>query len=1123
MKAPPPSLFFRLLAGLGLFLIAQSPLMVSAGWTLVWQDEFTQANGSPPDPSKWGYDIGGWGWGNGEEQYYTDSTDNARIENNQLVIEMRDDTGTNGNPDDYFGNDYTSARLLTKGKFDQLYGKFEARIKVPEGGDGLWPAFWMLGADFPNTAWPFCGEIDIMEYVSRQPNEIFGTIHGPGYSGGSAYGQIVNIGEAVVNDYHIFAVEWEPDEIRWYFDGVLYHTANPADVAPNDWVFNESNPPQATDGFFMILNMAIGGNFGGAIDANNINFPTQMLVDYVRVYEQTVTNPQLVLTKTGTFNDESGDGFADPGETIDYTFTIENTGDVELTNVTVTDPLVTVSGGTAPSPNLLLNPGFEVTQAGSGLNLWDMVPSGGNVVVTDAYAYPNTGLKSLLIDSTGAGDWASPNASQSFTATAGEEFNFKGYMYSHTGVSGASFGLLKIEFRNSLGDLLDPGVSGVSIGSAAASPFFGAESNVFLNNASPAATWILTEVQAVAPPGTATVGFYLLNVNEPGATQLMYFDDIKATDVTAGTGPTLPVGATDSSTYTATYTITQADIDAGQFVNTATANSAEGASDDDTETTILPTVPPLQELTLTKTGTFNDESGDGFADPGETISYAFSIENTGSVPLTNIVVTDPLVTVLGTPTGPTNLLTNGSFNTAIGAEWTQNLSGGSAGNSSAYVRTGANSLVIDSTGAGDWASPNLSQTFPASPGQEFNLQGYMLAPAGSIPGTSFGLLKIEFTNALGEALDPASVSIGGSADAPFFGAESTPFLNSVSAIGDWIPTETQAVAPAGTVSVRFVALNVNQPGNPGPMYFDDIVATDVAAGGGQVDLLVGATDSTTYTGTYTITQADIDAGGVTNTATASSDEGVSDDDVEVTLLPQNFQFTISTTPVFNDESGDGFAEVGETVSYPFTVENTGNVTLNDFEIVMISLTGGPTTLDVGEVDTTTFEGTYSLTESDIQAGAVAGLTAIGYGSNVGTMEQPLPSVPLTEDPNGDFDGDGILNILERAFVLNMFSPDPIALPAVGTYDEDGQKYMTISYTRQNITVIGDSNGTFTSSDFIYTVEVSDDLTTWNSDIPELELVNEFDSGVSESAIVRSTDPMVPGTTKFMRLKVEPRP
>lgn len=277
MKTRPASpssrqALFSLLA----LLLLPLPGLLHAQYTLVWADEFDQPDGSAPDPANWNYDIGTGnnGWGNSEQQYYTDRTENARIEGGQLIIEAR--------REDFGGRLYTSARLKTQGKKEWTYGKIEARIKVPDGLSGLWPAFWTLGANFGEVGWPLCGEIDIMEYVSRNPNEIFGTIHGPLYSGGASISQTYTFPGPVSDDFHVFAVEWLPGMIRWYVDGVMYHSATPDTIGstragPKEWVFDDSP-------HFLILNIAIGGIFGGTIDPD-LQFPAQMQVDYVRVYE----------------------------------------------------------------------------------------------------------------------------------------------------------------------------------------------------------------------------------------------------------------------------------------------------------------------------------------------------------------------------------------------------------------------------------------------------------------------------------------------------------------------------------------------------------------------------------------------------------------------------------------------------------------------------------------------------------------------------------------------------------------------------------------------------------------------------------------------------------------------
>lgn len=278
------------------------------GWELVWADEFAQADGSRPDPAKWGYDTGGWGWGNNEWQYYTDRAENARIEGGQLVIEAREES--------HLGSNYTSARLLTKGKWAWTYGRIEARIKVPRG-QGIWPAFWMLGADFDTVGWPDCGEIDVMEHIGREPKNVYGTIHGPEYSGGNSVGGSRTFDADVGDDFHVFAVEWEENVIRWHVDGIHYFSATPASLEGETWVFDHPH--------FLLLNVAVGGNWPGYPDASTV-FPQQMLVDYVRVYARAATpgvnllgNPGFETGGLNPWIGYSAGGANDPGGFVEST------------------------------------------------------------------------------------------------------------------------------------------------------------------------------------------------------------------------------------------------------------------------------------------------------------------------------------------------------------------------------------------------------------------------------------------------------------------------------------------------------------------------------------------------------------------------------------------------------------------------------------------------------------------------------------------------------------------------------------------------------------------------------------------------------------------------------------
>ncbi|MFJ5543979.1 ricin-type beta-trefoil lectin domain protein [Micromonospora chalcea] len=257
-----------------LTVVPHSPAIAAPG-AVTWSDDFNGPAGAAPDASKWRYDIGGGGWGNNELQYYTNSTRNAALDGNgNLVITARRE-----NPSGYscwYGScQYTSARLLTNGTFAQAYGRFEARIKVPRG-QGLWPAFWMLGNDIGTNPWPSSGEIDIMENVGYAPSTVWGTLHGPGYSGGSGVGASTSLpgGQALADAFHTFAVDWAPDSITWYLDGVAYSRKTPADIGGNRWVFDHP--------FFMIMNVAVGGNWPGSPDGST-TFPQTMTIDYVRV------------------------------------------------------------------------------------------------------------------------------------------------------------------------------------------------------------------------------------------------------------------------------------------------------------------------------------------------------------------------------------------------------------------------------------------------------------------------------------------------------------------------------------------------------------------------------------------------------------------------------------------------------------------------------------------------------------------------------------------------------------------------------------------------------------------------------------------------------------------------
>jgi len=241
-----------------------------SGWTLVWSDEFDGPTGESPDPAKWGYNTGGSGWGNQELQYYTRDRANSALDGRgNLAITARAATP---NRSCWYGPcQYTSARLTTYHKFSQAYGRFEARLQLPEGR-GLWPAFWLLGEDIYTAGHPKSGEIDVMEYVGHEPHLVHSSLHGPNYDTLDTFS--LPHAASFANSFHIFAVNWRPNSITFSVDGHIYGQRERNDAA-DGWVFDHP--------FFIILNLAVGGKWPGP-PGDATRLPQQMLVDYVRVY-----------------------------------------------------------------------------------------------------------------------------------------------------------------------------------------------------------------------------------------------------------------------------------------------------------------------------------------------------------------------------------------------------------------------------------------------------------------------------------------------------------------------------------------------------------------------------------------------------------------------------------------------------------------------------------------------------------------------------------------------------------------------------------------------------------------------------------------------------------------------
>ncbi|MEO7310963.1 MAG: family 16 glycosylhydrolase [Chitinophagaceae bacterium] len=234
-------------------------ITVSVTASLVWSEEFDTPG--LPSTSKWGYDLGAGGWGNNELEYYTNRQENAIVSGGTLKI--------NAIKENYSGSTFTSARLLSKDKFSFKYGKIEIRAKLP-AGVGSWPAIWMLGSNISTTPWPGCGEIDIMEHLGRDLNKIYSTMHYPGHSGSGGVGGTTVISNATT-EFHKYGMEWSAASLKFYVDDVLFFTFANTPATP----FNQN--------FFIILNLAIGGDFGGPVDPAFTG--GTMEVDYIRVYQ----------------------------------------------------------------------------------------------------------------------------------------------------------------------------------------------------------------------------------------------------------------------------------------------------------------------------------------------------------------------------------------------------------------------------------------------------------------------------------------------------------------------------------------------------------------------------------------------------------------------------------------------------------------------------------------------------------------------------------------------------------------------------------------------------------------------------------------------------------------------
>ena len=273
VMTPPQSTVKRLQAGLVGISLAGAVGAADTNWKLVWADEF---EGAALDLSRWEWEVNARGGGNNELQYYTDRPENTQVSGGLLTLTARQErfTGPEGT------REYTSARIRTKGKGDWRYGRIEVRARMPVG-QGIWPAIWMMPTDDAYGGWAGSGEIDLMEYLGQKPAEVFGTLH---YGG--PWPRNVHTGKTYTlpsgtfaDDFHVFALEWQEGEIRWYVDGVHYQTQT-------EWRTEGAAYPAPFDQrFHLILNVAVGGNLPGSPDETT-RFPQSMVVDYVRVFER---------------------------------------------------------------------------------------------------------------------------------------------------------------------------------------------------------------------------------------------------------------------------------------------------------------------------------------------------------------------------------------------------------------------------------------------------------------------------------------------------------------------------------------------------------------------------------------------------------------------------------------------------------------------------------------------------------------------------------------------------------------------------------------------------------------------------------------------------------------------
>jgi len=702
-------------------------------------------------------------------------------------------------------------------------------------------------------------------------------------------------------------------------------------------------------------------DLNGQIDGDPTNDPTVTLIQ---------PQPVLELIKVGVL-DDGGNGRADPGDVINYRFTISNTGSVDISNITISDPILdTVNGGPIA---LLPAYGSDSTTFSGSLTLTSsIIASGGitNTATATGTAPDGSSVSDISDDPT---------------------------EMSNTDINGNGNG----DDPTFVPLMPQPAISLEKVGN-----------------------WIDADNNGTAEVGeTVSYSFGVRNSGNVNLTNVTITDPLVS--VSGGPIPTLAVGALDSTTFTAVYTLTSADIAAGAIINQATAtgndpsgNPVRDDSDDPTDATDIdpdgdgdpddPTVTPLvpqPRITLTKEATFNDEDGDGLTEVDETISYAFTVWNTGNIDLFNVTIDDPLITVSGGPisTLPIGTIDNTTFN-------------------------GLYTITERDIVAGEVINQATANGNSADDGSGTNVTDLSDDPSD---------LTNQDIDGDGDPDDPTVLPL-----------TMLPRMSLIKA-GTFNDEDGDGNAqPGETISYSFTVVNTGNVELTNITITDPIVSV---SGGPLASLGIGASDSTTFSAVYKLTSADIAAKEVINQAIATGDDPrgnpVSDDSddpndltnidpdndgepddptiVQLTPVPD---ISLLKTSVFNDENGDGYAQVDETISYSFVVLNTGNVDLSNITISdpLVTLSGGPIPfLAVGDSDSNTFSGTYTLQISDLASDAITNTATVNATDPDGfpvrdVSDDPRDMTNIDPDGDGDPDDETVAPFVPSGYLVSFF-------------------------------------------------------------------------------------------------------